>query len=49
MDCEKKVDIDSFEKLGMIGQGGYGSVFMVQKKSTGKLYAMKVISKQKLL
>lgn len=38
---KKKVNIDSFEFFGMIGEGGYGKVYMAKKKTTGKLYAIK--------
>jgi serine/threonine protein kinase len=41
--------MDSFEFYGMIGEGSYGSVYMAKKKSTGKFYAIKMITKKKLL
>lgn len=29
----------------VIGRGGFGKVYMVRKRSNGKVYAMKVLSK----
>lgn len=40
---------DSFIKLTSLGHGGYGQVFLVKQKNTGKLYAMKVLSKALML
>ena len=48
METKSKVDIESFEFLGLIGQGAYGNVYMAKKKSTGKLYAIKRLCKRKL-
>ena len=36
------VDIKNYEKIGKIGQGGFGEVFKVKDKETGNLYAAKV-------
>ena len=41
----EKVNENSFEILSQIGKGFYGKVFLVSKKDTKKLYALKVISK----
>jgi len=30
--AEERVNVDSFEFLGLIGQGAYGKVFMAKKK-----------------
>ena len=35
----------SFQKLHKVGSGSYGSVYQVKKLDTGKIYAMKVLSK----
>lgn len=32
----------------VIGRGGFGKVYLVQKKSSGKVYAMKVLSKDQI-
>lgn len=42
---EKRVNVESFEFLGMIGEGSYGKVFMAKKKNTNKFYAIKMIAK----
>ena len=36
------VNLGDFEKLNLIGTGGFGSVYKVKEKSTGKLYAAKI-------
>mmetsp|Transcript_13869 Transcript_13869/g.44387 ORF Transcript_13869/g.44387 Transcript_13869/m.44387 type:complete len:755 (+) Transcript_13869:64-2328(+) len=43
------VDVDDFEYLSFLGQGAFGAVVHVRKKSTGKEYALKVMSKSKLI
>lgn len=40
---EERISVDSFEFLGLIGQGSYGKVFMAKKKKSGKFYAIKMI------
>ena len=40
-----KTTLDDFELLKVIGKGSYGKVTLVKKKDTGKLYAMKSLSK----
>lgn len=42
---DEKVNENSFLILSTIGKGFYGKVFLVEKKDTKKLYALKVISK----
>ena len=37
---------DDFEQLRLIGKGTFGQVYMVRKKDTGRIYAMKVLSKK---
>ena len=34
---------DDFEILKEVGKGAYGTVWLVRKKQTGKLYAMKTV------
>ena len=41
----KKVDLDSFRLLRVIGRGAYGKVFLVEQKDGSHLYAMKVLKK----
>jgi serine/threonine protein kinase len=38
--------VGSFEKIGLIGKGGFSKVYLVRKKDTGEVFAMKVIKKQ---
>ncbi|KAJ3007833.1 hypothetical protein HKX48_008911, partial [Thoreauomyces humboldtii] len=38
-----------FEKIRLIGQGDVGKVYLVKKKNTGQLYAMKVLSKAEMI
>lgn len=43
-----KINKDDFNLLRVIGQGSYGKVFLVKHKSTGIIYAMKVLKKDEL-
>lgn len=40
---------DSFKILKVIGRGAFGKVFMVEKKKTKEIYAMKVLDKENIL
>lgn len=42
------VNFQSFDILRILGIGSYGNVYKVTKKTTGNLYALKVLSKRKL-
>jgi serine/threonine protein kinase len=33
----------------MLGSGSFGEVYLVKEKKTAKLFAMKVLSKQKIM
>ncbi|PWA01999.1 hypothetical protein BB558_001868 [Smittium angustum] len=44
-----KLSIDNFDLLKVIGRGSFGKVFQVRKKDTGRIYAMKVLSKSKII
>jgi hypothetical protein len=44
-----KVWPTDFEVLSLLGRGSFGEVFLARKKDTGIKYAMKVLSKQKVM
>jgi len=48
-DKEKKVSVEDFDLLNLIGKGSFGKVMQVKKKDTGKIYAMKVLDKKHIL
>ncbi|KAI0370267.1 Pkinase-domain-containing protein [Pilatotrama ljubarskyi] len=39
----------SFHKIKMLGRGDVGKVYLVREKKTGKLFAMKVLSKKEMI
>ena len=43
------VSLSDFELLRVIGRGTYGKVMQVRKKTTGDLYAMKVMKKSDIV
>lgn len=43
-----KVCLNDFEKIFVLGKGSYGKVYMVKKKDTGRTYAMKEMSAEKM-
>eukprot|EP00124_Ichthyophonus_hoferi_P001575 Ihof_evm14s85 gene=Ihof_evmTU14s85 len=45
----KKLTIDDFELLKVIGKGSFGKVMQVRKKDTGRVYAMKILTKSHLV
>ncbi len=44
--CTALLGPRSFEKLKSLGEGNCAKVFLVRKKGTDELYAMKVVSKE---
>ncbi|KAJ1827900.1 hypothetical protein LPJ56_001405, partial [Coemansia sp. RSA 2599] len=48
MNGPQKVGLDDFQLLSIIGKGSYGKVMLARYKDTGKVMAIKVISKSKL-
>lgn len=45
----EKVSLDSFDIKGLIGRGSFGEVFLVEKKDTKVLYALKVLKKSLIM
>ncbi|KAI8900259.1 kinase-like domain-containing protein [Globomyces pollinis-pini] len=45
----KKMVVEDFELLKVIGKGSFGKVMQVKKKDTGRVYAMKIIKKQHIV
>lgn len=46
---QKKVGLEDFDLLRVIGKGSFGKVFQVRKKDTGRIYAMKVLNKKNII
>lgn len=44
-----RVGVDDFQYMGKLGEGGFGVVVHVVKRSTGRHYAMKIQSKHSLI
>ncbi|KAI9510421.1 Pkinase-domain-containing protein [Russula earlei] len=44
-----EVGPSSFQKIKLLGRGDVGKVFLVREKKSGKLYAMKVLSKMEMI
>jgi hypothetical protein len=48
-ESSKKVSRHDFEQIKVIGRGAFSRVILVRKKDTGRLYAMKIMRKDKLV
>mmetsp|Transcript_37756 Transcript_37756/g.51251 ORF Transcript_37756/g.51251 Transcript_37756/m.51251 type:complete len:100 (+) Transcript_37756:111-410(+) len=46
IDPSKKISKDDFVNLKVIGKGSFGIVYMVKKKGTNQIFAMKVLKKE---
>ena len=44
-----RLDVSDFKTIKVIGKGAFGEVRLVQKKDTGKIYAMKSLKKSEML
>ncbi|EAA27239.1 hypothetical protein GE21DRAFT_3215 [Neurospora crassa] len=44
-----EVGPQSFDKIKLIGKGDVGKVYLVKEKKSGRLYAMKVLSKKEMI
>jgi serum/glucocorticoid-regulated kinase 2 len=42
----KKISIEDFTLITVLGKGSYAKVILVRKKDNNKIYAMKVIKKK---
>ncbi|KAL0489772.1 glucocorticoid-regulated kinase [Acrasis kona] len=45
---QKKVTLEDFDLLKLVGRGNFAKVMQVRKKDTGKIYAIKILNKKKL-
>jgi len=46
---EKKIGVEDFQQLKVIGRGGFGRVLLVKKRDTGEFYAMKILKKSSIV
>jgi protein-serine/threonine kinase len=46
---EEKTGASEFICLALLGKGSFGEVYLVEKKNTNMIYAMKVLSKDKIM
>jgi hypothetical protein len=46
---ESEISFESFKVLKLLGTGSFGDVYLVEKKDTGKSFAMKVLNKSKIM
>ncbi|CDS05593.1 hypothetical protein LRAMOSA08121 [Lichtheimia ramosa] len=47
--ASQPIAFDSFELLRVIGRGSFGKVYVVRKKDTNRIYAMKVLRKSRII
>ena len=45
---KERVDINAFSILALIGKGAFGKVYLVRKKDTKRIYALKSLKKKKI-
>ena len=43
------MSVKHFNTRSVIGKGSYGKVLLVEKKDTGKMYALKILKKKEIL
>ena len=44
-----RISAKDFKTHSVIGKGSYGKVLLVEKKDTGKMYALKILKKNEIL
>ena len=49
MDSTKKISLNDFIRLKVIGRGSFGKVYLVRKRDTGLAYAMKILKKDQMI
>ena len=49
MEPGKKISLDDFIRLKVIGRGSFGKVYLVRKRDTGMCYALKILKKDQLI
>ena len=47
--CNKKLTVNDFTTLKVIGKGSYGKVLLVKKNDDNKVYAMKILKKKAMI
>ena len=43
-----KIQVNDFSLISVIGKGSFAKVNLVRKKTTGKLFAMKILKKKNI-
>jgi serine/threonine protein kinase len=46
---EEKIGPNNFLPIKILGSGSFGEVYLVKERKTGKLFAMKVLSKERIM
>ena len=46
---KRQISVNDFELIKVIGRGGFSRVILCRKKDTGRLYAMKILKKSKII
>ena len=49
MEPTKKISLNDFIRLKVIGRGSFGKVYLVRHRNTGLAYAMKILKKDQLI